>query len=156
MFCPAGGPPRREHHRVIPDLSVLWVIVIVLVLAAALDRLLFRPLRDVMQAREHAVTSARTLAETASAQARAAAAEFETRTTAARTEVYREMDEKRRAALEEQAGLLARTRQETDAAIADASARLKADAAAAREQLDRDATVLAGAVVERVLGRPAS
>jgi F0F1-type ATP synthase membrane subunit b/b' len=66
------------------------------------------------------------------------------------------MDEKRRAALEEQAGLLARTRQETDAAIADASARLKADAAAAREQLDRDATVLAGAVVERVLGRPAS
>jgi F-type H+-transporting ATPase subunit b len=140
----------------IPDLSVVWVIVIVLVLAAGLDRLLFRPLMEVMKAREHAVTSARALAESAASQARAAAAEFEARTTAARTEVYREMDEKRRAALDEQAALLARTRHETDVAIADASARLKAEALAAREQLDRDATVLAGAVVERVLGRPAS
>jgi F-type H+-transporting ATPase subunit b len=140
----------------IPDLSVVWVIVIVLALAAVLDRLLFRPLLAVMQEREHAVTSARALAEQAASEARAATAEFEARTTAARTDVYRQMDEKRRAALEEQAALLARTRQETEAAIADASARLQAEATAAREQLDRDATVLAGAVVERVLGRPAS
>jgi F0F1-type ATP synthase membrane subunit b/b' len=109
-----------------------------------------------MQAREEAVTSAQALAERAATRARAAASEFEARTTAARNEVYRDMDEKRRAALDEQAALLARTRKETESAIAEASDRLRAETAAAREQLDRDATALAGAVVERVLGRPAS
>ncbi len=141
----------------IPDpYSVLWVIAIVLALAATLDRLLFKPLTRVIAEREHAVTSARTLAETASSQARRATAEFEARTGEARTDLYREMEEKRRIALERQAALLAETRQQTEAAIAEATAQLKAETVRAREQLDRDAAVLAGAVVERVLGRSIS
>ena len=51
--------------------------------------------------------SARDLAESAAAQARAAAAEFEARVQAARSEIYREMDEKRRRALARRADLLA-------------------------------------------------
>ena len=84
----------------IPDLSVLAVVFLVLILVGVLDRLLFKPVLRVMQAREGAIVSARNLAEESAAKATAAAAEFERETTAARTEVYKQMDEKRRAALE--------------------------------------------------------
>jgi F-type H+-transporting ATPase subunit b len=141
---------------VIPDASVLWVILIVLTLSVVLDRLIFRPVTRVMREREGAIRAARELADTSAAQARAAMAEFEAKTTAARTDVYRQMDEKRRAALDHRAALLAQTRQEMEAELGAAAAQLRAQADAARASLDRDADALASAVVERVLGRAAS
>ena len=47
----------------IPDLSVVWVIVFVLVLSVLLDRLLLRPVTRVVSEREGAIRSARELAE---------------------------------------------------------------------------------------------
>ena len=140
----------------IPDLSVLWVIVFVLLLATILNQLLFKPLLRVMAAREAAIAAARQLAERAAAQAREASDEFDARTRGARAEVYRQMDEARRAALDHRTELLAETRQQADASIADATARLRAEAAEARARLDRDADILATTIVERVLGHSAS
>jgi F-type H+-transporting ATPase subunit b len=140
----------------IPDLSVLWVVFFVLVLSLVLDRLLFRPLTRVMQERAMAVKSARELAEASSSRAQAATAEFESQTAAARNEVYRAMDEKRRVALDRRTALLAETRRDAEASIAAATARVRAQADEARRTIDRDADSLASAVVERVLGRQAS
>ena len=136
----------------IPDLSVLWVVFIVLALSIVLDRLLFRPVTHVMEQRATAVKSARDLAEGSAARAQAATTEFEARTGAARNEVYREMDDKRRAALERRAALLAQTRQDAEASIAAATARERAQMDDARRAIERDAESLASAVVERVLG----
>jgi F-type H+-transporting ATPase subunit b len=141
---------------VIPDLSVLWVIVFVLLLATILNQLLFKPLVRVMAAREAAVASARQLAVRAATQARQASDEFDARTREARADVYRQMDDARRAALERRTELLAETRQQAEATIADATARVRAEAAEARARLDRDADVLATTIVERVLGPAAS
>jgi F-type H+-transporting ATPase subunit b len=141
---------------VIPDLSVLWVIFFVLVLTTVLNQLLFKPLLRVIGAREAAVASARQLAERAATQAREATDEFESRTRDARAEVYRQMDEARRLAEERRAGLLADTRQQAEATMNEATARVRAEAAAARERLDRDADTLATTIVERVLGRSVS
>ena len=69
-----------------------------MLLTVIIDRLLLRPLLRVMNAREQAIRSARELAERSANQARAAAAEFEQKTTAARAEIYKQMDEMRRAA----------------------------------------------------------
>ena len=140
----------------LPDLSVLWVIFFVLILATILNVLLFKPLMRVMEQRASAVASARQLAEQAAAQARAATEEFEARTREARAEVYRQMEDSRRQALDRRATLLADTRRDAEASIAEASARLRADAAEARATLDRDADSLATTIVERVLGRRAS
>ena len=112
----------------LPGLAVFWVILIVLLVAVVLDRGLFRPLGRVMREREAAIRSAQEMAEAAAARAREAAAEFERRTKAAQAEVYREMDENRRQANEKRAALMAETRREVDAQLADASARLKAQA----------------------------
>ena len=123
----------------IPDLSVLWVIFFVLLLATILNGLLFKPLIRVMTAREAAVASARQLAERAATQARQASDEFDARTRDARAELYRQMEDARRAALERRTQLLADTRQQAEASIAEATARLRAEAAEARSRLDRDA-----------------
>jgi F-type H+-transporting ATPase subunit b len=141
---------------VLPDLSVLWVIFFLLVLTIVLDRLLFRPIQRVIQQREEAVRSARELAERSAREAAAALAEFEQRTSAARAEVYREMDEVRRTALEARGQILSQTRAEAEQQIAAASAQLAADAEEAKRRLSAEAETLGAAAAERILGRKAS
>ena len=140
----------------LPDLSVVWVIGFVLVLLVVLDRLLLRPVTRIMKAREDAIGSARELAETSRARAQAAMDEFDAKTRAARAEVYRQMEDNRRAALATRAELVAATRGEVERSMGEAAVRLQTQATAARAQLERDADVLAGSIVERVLGRKAS
>lgn len=140
----------------IPDLSVVWVVFLVLVLTGVLNRLLLRPMTRVMADRDGAIRSARELAEASQARAQAATEELDARTRAARGDVYRQMDEKRRDALERRAQLVADTRSEVERATADAKQRVQAQALAARAQLDRDADAIATTIVERVLGRKAS
>lgn len=140
----------------LPDLSVLWVIFFVLLLTVVLDRLLFKPVLRVMAARDEATRSARELAERSASEARQASDEFEKRTTEARTELYRQMDEMRRAAMSERAEIMARTRAEAEAEVSAASAKLAEDADQARRRLDAEADALGAAVAERILGRRAS
>jgi F-type H+-transporting ATPase subunit b len=141
---------------VLPNLSVLWVIFFVLLLTILLDRLLFKPLLRVMAERERAIASARELAERAASEARAATAEFDKKTGEARADIYRQMDEMRRAAATERADIIARTRAESESELAAASATLQADAEAARQRLEQEADALGAAVAERILGRKAS
>lgn len=140
----------------IPDISVLWVIVIVMLLAVSLDRFLLKPILRVMEEREQAIRSARDLAERAASDARAAAAEFEQKTAAARGEIYRQMDEMRRTATGERAEIMSATRAEAEAQIAAASATLQAETEEARRRLSVEAEQLGAAVAERILGRRAS
>ena len=140
----------------LPNLSIFWVIAIVLVLSVILDRLLFRPILRVIAERERRIGSARQLAEESAAKAEAATAQFEERTAAARAEVYRQMDDMRRAAIERRAELVARTRQETATALAEATEHVKADAAEARARLARDADALGREAAERILGQKGS
>jgi F-type H+-transporting ATPase subunit b len=141
---------------VLPGLSIVWVIVFVLVFTVILDRLLLRPLTRVMTEREGAIRSARELAETSKAHAQSATDEFDAKTRAARAEVYRQMEEKRRAAMETRARIVAETRSEVERSIGEATTRIQAQATAARTQITRDADALATTIVERVLGRKAS
>ena len=140
----------------LPDLSVFWVIFFVMLLTVIIDRLLLRPVLRVMQAREGAIRSARELAEKSANQARAAAAEFDQKTTAARAETYRQMDEMRRAALAQRSEEMARTRAEAEAQVAAASQRLAAETEEAKRRLELDADALGAAVAERILGRKVS
>lgn len=140
----------------LPNLSILWVIGIVLLLSVILDRLLFRPITRVIAERERRVASARQLAEESAAKASAATAEFDQKTAAARAEVYRQMDDMRRAALDRRADLIARTRQETEAALAEATERVRKDAEVARARLAEDADALGRAAAERILEQKVS
>ena len=137
----------------LPDYSVIWVIVFVLLLIVLMQQLLFNPLLRVMNARESAVKSARDLADKAAADAASATETFEQKTRAARQEIARQMDEARRAAETERARLLEDAHAQAHGTIAAATTQLMADANDARQRLGRDSTELAHAIADRVLGR---
>jgi F-type H+-transporting ATPase subunit b len=138
---------------VIPDITVLWVIFFVLLTVYLLNTLVFQPVLRVIEARLKAVADARDLAESAAERARLAGAEYDDKLGAARAQVYGEMDEKRRVALERRAALVGETKATIERELEDATARVGEQAARARASLDREADALAGAIVARVLGR---
>jgi F-type H+-transporting ATPase subunit b len=137
----------------IPDITTLWVIVLVLLTIFLVNTLIFKPILGVIEARLKAVSDARTLAQTAADRARAASAEYNEKLGAARSEVYREMDDKRRAALAARAATLGDTKAAVEREVSGASTRVQQEAAAARATLDRDAEGIADSIVARVLGR---
>jgi F0F1-type ATP synthase membrane subunit b/b' len=141
---------------VFPDLTIFWVLFFILLTGLIFNGLILRPVLRVMSEREGAVKSARELAESAAAQARTATAELESRTQAAHSEIFREMDEKRRRALARRAELLAETRAKVETEIVQARESVQKQSAAARARLEQDTASLAGEIVERVLGRRAS
>ena len=140
----------------LPNLSVFWVIFFILVLTVVVDRLLLKPVLGVIRRREEAIESARELARRSATEAQAATAEFERKTGAARAEMYREMDEMRRAALGRRAEIVAQTKTEAEAQVAEAISRLDAEAADARRKLEIDAKALGAAAADKILGRKAS
>lgn len=137
----------------IPDLSALWVIALLLTCTFLLNTLIFKPILQVIEARLKAVSDARTLAQSAADRATAATTEYTQTLNAARSDVYRQMDETRRTALDRRAALLADTRTTVERELSDATRRVQEQAAEARASLDRDADQMAGAIVSRVLGR---
>ena len=137
----------------IPDLSALWVIAALLTCTFLLNTLVFQPVLRVIEARFKAVADARELAQTASDRATVAATEYAQQLNAARSDVYRQMDEKRRVALESRAALLGETRATVERELKGATERLKQETQEARASLEHEADALAGAIVSRVLGR---
>jgi F-type H+-transporting ATPase subunit b len=137
----------------IPDLSTLWVVVLLLMTTVLLNSLIFKPVLQVIDQRSRAVRDARELAESASQKASAAGAEYSEKLQRARGEVYRQMDDVRRSALDKRASLLAETRETVENELATATMRVRQESETARAALDRDAGNVAGAIVARVLGR---
>jgi F-type H+-transporting ATPase subunit b len=139
---------------VLPNLSVIFVVFAVVLLAIVLDRVLFKPLVRVVRQRQAAITSAMEAAEAAAARASAAAAEFDANVAGARADIYRQMDERRKAAESYRKELVAQTKADVDAQLATAKAELDAQAAKARATLEAEAENLGKDIAAKVLGRP--
>ncbi len=137
----------------LPDLSVLWVIALVLLLTVILQQLFFKPLLRVIHAREDAVQSARALAERSAAEAHRAGEEFDSKTTAARATFYRELDEMRKHGQDERASMIAAARQQADVELSQARQTLATDTQQARAQLEQDAQHLGQQLADRLAGR---
>ena len=140
----------------IPDLSVLWVILLVLTLTFIVQRLLFAPLLRVMHEREGAITKAQALAAEAGRRAETAVADYEAQLSTARNEVYQQIEAVRREALARSAAFVAQARQDAEATRSNAVRSLEASAAQARATLASDADALSQSIVERVLDRRVS
>ena len=138
----------------LPNLSVIFVVIAVVFLAIVLDRVLFKPLLRVMRERETAIKSAIQAAETATAKAQAASAEFDANVAAARADLYKQMDERRKAAEGYRKELVAQTKADVDAQLAGAKAELEAQTADAKARLDAEAEQLGRDITSKVLGRP--
>ena len=140
----------------IPDLSVLWVIVLVLALTFIVQRFLFGPLLGVMHAREGAIAKAQALAAEADRRAQTASAAYESQMSAARGDLYKQMDTVRRDALDRRAKFVAAARQEAEDVRARALRSLDASIDEARTTLTQDSVAISQAIVDRVLERRVS
>jgi len=138
---------------VLPDLSVFWVIGAILLLAVILNRWLFTPVLRVIRERETAVQTAMQMAQDATATAKAASAEFDAKIGAARADLYKQLDERRKAGDAYRTELIAKTRDEVDKKLADAHTELDAQVAQATTKLERDADQLGREIADKVLGR---
>lgn len=136
-----------------PDITTVWVVGFLLLCTFLLNTLVFKPILQVIEQRTSAVRGARELAESASQKAVAAAAEYDQKFNLARGEVYGQMDDMRKAALDKRASLLASTRATIEKELSAATARVRLESKEAIATLERDASNLAGAIVARVLGR---
>ena len=136
-----------------PDITALWVVGFLLLCTYLLNSLIFKPILRIIDERAAAVRGARELADSAAQKATAAAAEYDQKLNTARAEVYRQMDDMRKVALDKRAEMLASTRSTVDQELKTATARVQQESQEARAALDRDASNLAGAIVSRVLGR---
>lgn len=136
-----------------PDITTVWVVGFLLLCTFLLNTLVFKPILQVIDQRTTAVRGARELAESASQKAAAAGAEYDRNLNTARGEVYRQMDDMRKAALDKRASLLASTRATVGEELSAATKSVQQESKEAVAALDRDASNLAGAIVSRVLGR---
>ena len=129
-----------------PDVTTLWVVAFLLLCTFMLNTLVFKPILRVIDQRADSVRGARELADSAATKATNAAAEYDHKLNAARAEVYQQMDDMRKAALDKRAALLASTRAAVEQELSAASASVKQESTEARAALDRDASNLAGAI----------
>lgn len=136
-----------------PDITAVWVVGFLLLCTYMLNTLVFKPILRVIDERTTAVRGAREIADSSAQNAAAAAAEYDQKLNTARAEVYRQMDDMRKAALDKRAELLAATRATVVQELSAATSRVQQESKQARAALDRDASNLAGAIVSRVLGR---
>jgi F-type H+-transporting ATPase subunit b len=150
-----GTPVQRDRFNCLltPDITALWVVVFLLLCTYLLNTLIFKPILRIIDARTTAVRGARELADSAAQKATAAAAEYDQKLNSARAEVYRQMDDMRKVALDKRAEVLASTRATVEQELKAATVRVQQESQEARAALDRDASNLAGAIVSRVLGR---
>ena len=136
-----------------PDITTVWVVAFLLLCTFLLNTLVFKPILNVIEQRTSAVRGARELAESASQKAVSAATEYDQKLNHARGEVYGQMDDMRKAALDKRAALLSSTRATVGQELSAATARVQQESKEAIAALDRDVSTLAGAIVSRVLGR---
>ena len=86
-----------------PDITTLWVVGFLLLCTFLLNTMVFQPILRIIDARATAVRGAKELAESAAQKATAAAAEYDQKLNTARGEVYGQMDDMRKSALDKRA-----------------------------------------------------
>ena len=133
---------------------MLSVAAAVLLLAAILNRWLFKPLNGILaERREQTEAAQRSLQEARQAQ-EARLAEIEKRLAEARREAYEIRDVAQREGHERQEALLREARADAQEILDAARAEIAADIESAQVELEAQADRLAGMVAERLAGRP--
>lgn len=137
-----------------PDWSVVAIIAIFLVNYLIVRRFFITPVNEVITWRSTEIAGAERVYEESLQRFNAATSEMESRIHAAKREGAQQREVLRHEAITYREQLVARVRGEADAMSRTAHEQLDRDAAAAREQIVREAESLARLAAEKILGRP--
>ena len=138
------------------DSSILAAIVIFLVLVAALNQLLFKPLMAIQAERESRTTGLMRLAKERQNRQLNLFNQYQASIKNARMEGYRQQEQLRADALKKRAELLAQARVAGEGMIRDSRDSLRTQVETAKQQLALDAQEMARTIASTFLGRAAS
>lgn len=137
------------------DSSIVWAIVIFLLLIAALNQLLFKPLQKVLAERESRTSGLMNEAQAKMSHRTGLLNEYQATVKNARMEAYRQQEQLRGEALKKRAEVLASARTAGEQMIQDSRASILSQVEAAKRQLDQEARELARGIASTILGRSA-
>ena len=140
--------------NLMPDLSLLAVMVIFILEYFIVRRFFLKPINDVLESREAEARSAQETYEQSLSRFNEATNRIEQRLHEAKREAAQLRDKFRSEAGAHRQSLVERTTAEARKLIAEAEKRLSRDVKEARDKIVRDAESLARLAAERILGRP--
>lgn len=132
-------------------LDAVPTVIIFVLLHIYLRHTLYHPLKRTLAARRERTEGQFEIARRTIARAEERLSEYEHQLRQARGEMYRIIESRRKAALEERNRLLAAARASADQARQDAEARLAAEMATAKRQLEQSAQEMARVITGAVL-----
>lgn len=141
--------------NLLPDYSMLVVMVIFWIAYWLLRVFLFKPIMEILRERRETVETARAEHEEAVARTDAKIEAERERLTEARVEAAARRDGLRREAEEERQRMLAETREETERRVAKAQEELESTVESERETLEEHARHLAARMTDKLLERSA-
>jgi F0F1-type ATP synthase membrane subunit b/b' len=139
--------------NLMPDLSLIAIVVIFLLNYVVVRKFFFQPINDVLVAREQESKSAEQIYEESLVRFNEATSRMEEQLHVAKREAGSVRDRFRGEAAAHRTDVVARTQAQAQAQVSEASARLEGDVKQARETIVRDAESLAQSAAERILGR---
>lgn len=141
------------HPLIDIDLTVFVQFGLFLILFVVANKLLFQPYLQLRERRRTNIEGARADAERMSAQAEAKLADYEKQLAGARNRANEEGRKVRAEGIAHEKDVTDKARAETQKAIADATAQMRAQADVARSQLMPQADLLAKSIASKLLGR---
>jgi F-type H+-transporting ATPase subunit b len=134
-------------------LNAIPSALLLIILHFYLKAMLFKPLEIVLKQREALTAGARKAADESLAAAERKAQDYEAKFRDARSEVYRQQEETRKAWLDDQAKQIAEAHDRGAAAMAAADKTLAEETAAAKRNLVETSAALADSIANMVLAR---
>ena len=134
-------------------LNAIPSALLLIILHFYLKAMLFKPLEIVLKQREALTAGARKAADESLAAAERKAQDYEAKFRDARSEVYRQQEETRKAWLDDQTKQIAEAHDRAAAAMAAADKTLAEETAAAKRNLVETSAALADSIANMVLAR---
>lgn len=136
-----------------PDWSLPVIVVIFTINYLVVRRFFFKPVNEVLLARESEVREAERRYNDSLAQFDAAAREMENQVMQAKKEGSKIREGLRAEAVQHRTGVVERTRGEADRIVGEAAKSLSSNVATAREKIVTESDALARLAAEKIVGR---
>lgn len=140
-------------EMLMPDGSLLLILVLFLLFVPIINKVLFKPIANVLDERERRTGGSDTDVRAMLGDIDRKMGEYEEGVREARGAGYRVVEQRRAAALEERQNAIKSAREAAEAKIAGARAEIGREADGARERLLADAREIATTISSTVLGR---
>jgi F-type H+-transporting ATPase subunit b len=138
----------------VPDLSLLIVLILFVLLVFLLNAIIFKPITKVIDQREHLTTGAVAEARQATRDYDHRLQDYQEKIRAARADSYRMLEAQRAAALGERGRILAQVKSEVTEKIEFEKREINKAAVQARTKLETDAKQIAESISRNILKRP--